>query len=549
MEKQHLRVSRFVFAVVLSAFLLTLILVGLGAGSAQARSAAPAAAVVRGRAYLQQGSILTKTVVPTAAVENGEELTYTIVISAAPGVQVGFYDPLTHTTFVRFLERPSTSVITHADGAVTGTLTVTPTDQVTLSFAVRVDPGTLAYADGIANRACIYPFGGTVGGCQWSNTVVNSLIRRVYLPLVMRSYTPLEAGFTASPVWGRAPLTVTFTNTSVGVYADSLWDFGDGLTSTLTSPTHTYTLTGTYSVTLTVFDRDGTLAPPRDSSTLVRSNYITVSEEGPPVAPSELKATPLSWHEIRLDWRDNSPDETGFYVTDGVASANVVSNTTAYTFTGLLPDSYHCFLVRALNEFGNSAWSNWACTSTLTLTSAIVNGGFEGDEGWTFPSTEYPATYTLAITHTGSRSLRTGIVDPADDIESYSSAQQTVTIPSDVVSATLGFWLYTTSEEITLKHQVPAPPRGAVFGAAPLADDRQYVLVLDQEDHVLGDPLVWARMNDRKWVYYEFELARRVYLGLTVKLRFGTFNDGWDGVTAMYVDDVSLEFCGSATQE
>ena len=88
MKKQHLRASRFVFAVVLSALLLGLILYGLGAGSAQARSVAPAPAVLRGRVYLQQSSILTKAVVPTTAVEGGEKLTYTIVISAAPGVSL-----------------------------------------------------------------------------------------------------------------------------------------------------------------------------------------------------------------------------------------------------------------------------------------------------------------------------------------------------------------------------------------------------------------------------------------------------------------------------
>ena len=71
MKKQHLRASRFVFAVVLSALLLGLILYGLGAGSAQARSVAPAPAVLRGRVYLQQSSILTKAVVPTTAVEGG----------------------------------------------------------------------------------------------------------------------------------------------------------------------------------------------------------------------------------------------------------------------------------------------------------------------------------------------------------------------------------------------------------------------------------------------------------------------------------------------
>ncbi len=43
----------------------------------------------------------------------------------------------------------------------------------------------------------------------------------------------------------------TFTNTSPGI-SGSQWDFGDGTTSTLTSPTHSYTASGVFPVTLTV---------------------------------------------------------------------------------------------------------------------------------------------------------------------------------------------------------------------------------------------------------------------------------------------------------
>lgn len=50
--------------------------------------------------------------------------------------------------------------------------------------------------------------------------------------------------------------TVNFTNTSsTGTY---LWDFGDGNTSTVTNPTHTYSDYGTYNVCLTVTNSCGT---------------------------------------------------------------------------------------------------------------------------------------------------------------------------------------------------------------------------------------------------------------------------------------------------
>ncbi len=45
---------------------------------------------------------------------------------------------------------------------------------------------------------------------------------------------------------------ITFTDQSTAVPQSWLWDFGDGNTSTMQNPTHTYTTSGTYTVTLTV---------------------------------------------------------------------------------------------------------------------------------------------------------------------------------------------------------------------------------------------------------------------------------------------------------
>ena len=77
----------------------------------------------------------------------------------------------------------------------------------------------------------------------------------------------LTADFTATPTRGAPPLTVHFTNTSAGDFTTSQWDFGDGGTSTEVNPTHTYTVPGTYGVTLTV--GDGT-----ETSTITRPAYI-----------------------------------------------------------------------------------------------------------------------------------------------------------------------------------------------------------------------------------------------------------------------------------
>ena len=366
--------------------------------------------------------------------------------------------------------------------------------------------------------------------------------RYVYLPIILGNYTPLWADFAGSPTSDPAPLTVVFTNTSLGYYTDSLWDFGDGITSTQTSPTHTYTTAGAYTVTLTVSDLSGTATLLTDTSTLVRPDYITVF----PKQPSDLRATVIGRTEIRLDWQDNSDDETGFTIYDGVGFTNIPSNTTVYTDTGLAPGSYHCYLVRAYNEHGAPGWdkiTGWACATTLGCGDVITNGGFEDDSGWVIPETSYPATYTMAVTRTGNRSMRAGIVESADNVYSFSSFRQTVTIPADVVSATLRFWLYRVSGEPPYTPTLTALPLDVGIEEATLVGDLQYVVVLDEYNQEIRR-LVSQRIDDQRWTSYEFDMG--IHAGKTIKVHFGVFNDGVDGITAMYVDDVSLELCDSS---
>jgi len=58
------------------------------------------------------------------------------------------------------------------------------------------------------------------------------------------------ASFTYAPNEGNAPLTVQFNDTSAGNVTAWNWDFGDGNTSTVQNPVHTYAVEGTYPVSL-----------------------------------------------------------------------------------------------------------------------------------------------------------------------------------------------------------------------------------------------------------------------------------------------------------
>jgi PKD repeat protein len=79
---------------------------------------------------------------------------------------------------------------------------------------------------------------------------------------------------------GPAPLTVRFTGSASrdpdGVIASFAWSFGDGGTSSLADPAHTYAAAGAYTATLTATDNDG----------LTDSASIAITVNDPPPAVS-----------------------------------------------------------------------------------------------------------------------------------------------------------------------------------------------------------------------------------------------------------------------
>ncbi len=83
--------------------------------------------------------------------------------------------------------------------------------------------------------------------------------------------TPVAA-FTHSITQGcRPPATVTFNNTSLNSGSSSFfWDFGDGTTSTMRSPVHSYPNTGVYTVKLIATNPNGC------SDTLIKTDLIKV---------------------------------------------------------------------------------------------------------------------------------------------------------------------------------------------------------------------------------------------------------------------------------
>lgn len=143
-----------------------------------------------------------------------------------------------------------------------------------------------------------------------------------------------------------------------------------------------------------------------------------------PAAPSNLRATALSPTVVRLDWNDNSSNETSFEVYDGSARiASVSANMTYYTVGGIAPNSYHCYHLYAHNGAGDSPWTDWACITTPSA------GSSDPDDNRVLS-----AGQTLA-----------GTINPANDQDTYyfdGNTSQSVFIRMNRTSGNLDSYLY-----------------------------------------------------------------------------------------------------------
>ena len=180
------------------------------------------------------------------------------------------------------------------------------------------------------------------------------------------------ANFTGTPTTGAAPLSVAFTDSSTGSPAFWAWDFGDGNSSTVQSPSHSYSAVGTYSVTLTVNNGYG-------SNSLTRSNYITVGN--PPVA--NFSGTPTTGNKpLSVTFTDsstNSPTAWSWNFGDSTTST-VQSPSHSYASAG-----NYTVALTATNQYGNNT-----CTKTNYI---VVSGDFTANSATLDSGLQTSGTY------------------------------------------------------------------------------------------------------------------------------------------------------------
>lgn len=182
-------------------------------------------------------------------------------------------------------------------------------------------------------------------------------------------YALPSVNFSATSVNGCYPLAVQFTNTSTagsGTIISYLWDFGDGNTSSSANPSHIYTASGVYNVSLIITSSNGC------TKTLTRTKYITITDGVHAVFTNN---TPVSCSPPETIQFKNQSTGTGtlsyqWNFGDGGTSLNANPSHT-YTATG----SYTVQLI-VVNSNG--------CRDTATHVSAINIGAVVA--GFTMPA-------------------------------------------------------------------------------------------------------------------------------------------------------------------
>jgi PKD repeat protein/photosystem II stability/assembly factor-like uncharacterized protein len=134
--------------------------------------------------------------------------------------------------------------------------------------------GTLYYFVKIVSAYICHPYNykaNTDYNTSRSNTDNNGIIT-----------PPIITDFSATPLSGGFPLNVQFTDATSGIPNTWKWYFGDGDTSSLQSPSHTYTTAGTYTVKLVSGSNT-------ETDSIEKVDYITVTSG----LSADFTATPL----------------------------------------------------------------------------------------------------------------------------------------------------------------------------------------------------------------------------------------------------------------
>ncbi|NDC42101.1 MAG: PKD domain-containing protein, partial [Chitinophagia bacterium] len=250
-------------------------------------------------------------------------------------------DTLIKRNFVRVGKPADSFTVSRTSGC--GPMSVTYTDRSTVVTGTYLTGYIWDFGDGSSaptstgTATHTYTAAGvyTVTAIAFDNIGCTDTLIRPSLVTVWRP----RAGFGASTAYPCQGVGVTFTNLSSG-FTSCLWDFGDGDTSSRTSPVHAYQTPGTYTVRLIVYDGHGC----RDTSTASAYIHVTAPVASFSLSDSFTICAPLNEYfynsstgAVRYNW------SMGDGATSTLTSpTNLYTSAGAYTVTLVATNTYGC---------------------------------------------------------------------------------------------------------------------------------------------------------------------------------------------------------------
>ncbi len=236
-------------------------------------------------------------------------------------------------------------------------------------------PGGAPSASNQANPTVVYAIAGTytitltASNSSGSNTFTRT------------NYITVDAAPTANFTYTVNGATATFTNTTVGNASSYLWDFGDGGTSTLANPVHTYANPGSYNVVLTATNACG-------SST--KTKVVDIVASAPPTASFSANPT-TGCAPLTVNFTNSSTGATSYSWTfpgGNPATSTETNPTVVYDIAGV-----YTVTLTASNANGSNT-----ATETITV-NTVPTAGFtytvSNDTTYSFTNTSTGATSYL----------------------------------------------------------------------------------------------------------------------------------------------------------
>lgn len=238
-----------------------------------------------------------------------------------------------------------------------------------------------------------------------------------------------EANFSIANSFGPAPLTASFTNLSTGEFSSSAWSFGDGESSSSSSPSHTYNSPGIYTVSLTVSGAQGS-----DTKTKRESVKVTAPPE------ANFSGTPTSGDApLSVSFTNQSTgtfSSSAWSFGDGATSS---SSNPSHTYSN--PGTYSVSLTVSGVQGPDTETKSAYVTVTPVTEIVQISGGYFGGycPTWNAGDRDFQGHGPYIRVHARLEPVNVGVSHPEVRLIVDFSARETV---SDYTSAS-GRWAWT----------------------------------------------------------------------------------------------------------